>query len=146
MASTTPARLRALPSWVLNQAAIAANRLTDRALANTGSHRYHFAMLAALDEFGPSSQADLGRCTAIDRSDVAAAVNTLVERGFVRRTRDPADGRRNVVTLAAAGKDHLEHLSDLLAEAQAELLRALSATESRTVIELLSRVVHGHHS
>ncbi|HEY3608932.1 MAG TPA: MarR family transcriptional regulator, partial [Pseudonocardiaceae bacterium] len=64
----------------------------------------------------------------------------------VQRTRDPADGRRNVVTLAAAGKDHLEHLSDLLAEAQAELLRALSATDSRTVIELLSRVVHGHHS
>jgi DNA-binding MarR family transcriptional regulator len=144
VARPTPKRLRALSSWVLNQAAIAANRLTDLALADTGSHRYHFALLAALDEFGPSSQAELGRCTAIDRSDVAAAVNTLVERGFVQRTRDPADARRNVVTLTAAGKDHLEHLSALLAEAQAELLRALSATESETVIELLTRVVDKH--
>jgi len=45
-----------------------------------------------LDEFGPSSQAELGRCTAIDRSDVAAAVNSMVERGFARRDPDPADG------------------------------------------------------
>lgn len=142
--SRTPTRLRALSSWVLNQAAIAANRLTDQALADTGSHRYHYAMLAALDEFGPSSQADLGRCTAIDRSDVAGAVNSLVERDFVERTRDPADGRRNVVTLTTAGRDHLEDLSTRLAGAQAELLHALSATESRTVTELLTRVVDTH--
>jgi DNA-binding MarR family transcriptional regulator len=141
IANTTPARVRALPSWAINQTAIAANRLTDRALADTGSHRYHFAMLAALDEFGPSSQADLGRCTAIDRSDVAAAVNAMVERGFVQRSRDPADGRRNIVTLTAAGKDHLERLSARLADAQVELLRALSATEAKAIIRLLSRIV-----
>lgn len=139
--TSTPARLRALPSWVINQVAIAANRLTDRALADTGTRRYHFAMLAALDEFGPSSQADLGRCTGIDRSDIVAAINAMVERGFLRRRPDPADGRRNIVTLTAAGKDHLESLNTLLADAQGELLRALSATESKTVMELLTRVL-----
>lgn len=141
LANPTPARLRALPSWSINQVAIAANRLTDRALAETGSRRYHFAMLAALDEFGPSSQADLGRCTGIDRSDVVAAVNAMVERGFVERSPDPSNGRRNIVTITAAGKDHLENLSALLGDAQAELLRALSATESKTMAELLSRIL-----
>lgn len=141
VASTTPARLRTLASWVLNQAAIAANRLTDRALADAGTHRHQFAMLATLDEFGPSSQADLGRCTAIDRSDVAAAVNAMAERGFVQRSRDPDDGRRNIVTLTPAGKDHLERLGARLAEAQDELLRALSATESKTLIGLLARLI-----
>ncbi|NUS11821.1 MAG: MarR family transcriptional regulator [Streptomyces sp.] len=143
-ASPLPARLRALPSWVINHAAITANRLTDRALAGTGSRRYHFAMLAALDEFGPSSQAELGRCTAIDRSDVAAAVHSMAERGFVLRSPDPADGRRNVVTLTAAGKEHLEVLGALLAEAQGELLRALSPAESAAVTGLLARVVDDH--
>ena len=137
----TPARLRALPSWSINQVAIAANRLTDRALAETGSRRYHFAMLAALDEFGPSSQADLGRCTGIDHSDVVAAINVMVERGFVERSPDPSNGRRNIVTITAAGKDHLENLSALLGAAQAELLRALSAAESKTMAELLSRIL-----
>jgi DNA-binding MarR family transcriptional regulator len=137
----TPARLRALPSWSINQVAIAANRLTDRALAETGSRRYHFAILAALDEFGPSSQADLGRCTGIDRSDVVAAINAMVERGFAARNPDPSNGRRNIVTITAAGKDHLENLSALLGGAQAELLRTLSATESKTMAELLSRIL-----
>jgi MarR family transcriptional regulator, lower aerobic nicotinate degradation pathway regulator len=139
----TPARLRAQPSRLINLAAIAANRLTDRALAGTGSHRHHFAMLAALDEFGPSSQADLGRCTAIDRSDVALAVNAMVESGYILRTPDPADGRRNIVTLTAAGKEHLETLSTLLAQAQDELLHALSPAESKTMIDMLTRIVHG---
>jgi MarR family transcriptional regulator, lower aerobic nicotinate degradation pathway regulator len=139
----TPARLRALPSWSINQVAIAANRLTDRALAQTGSRRYHFAMLAALDEFGPSSQANLGRCTGIDRSDVVAAINAMVERGFVERSPDPSNGRRNIVTITAAGKDHLEYLGALLGDAQAELLRTLSATESRTMAKLLSRILDG---
>jgi DNA-binding MarR family transcriptional regulator len=138
-----PARLRALPSWSINQVATAANRLTDRALAGTGSRRYHFAMLAALDEFGPSSQADLGRCTGIDRSDVVAAINAMVERGFVERSPDPSNGRRNIVTITAAGKDHLENLSALLGDAQAELLRTLSAKESKTMAELLSRILDG---
>ena len=142
--STLPARLRTMPSWLINQAAIAANRLTERALAGTGSRRYDFAMLSALDEFGPSSQADLGRCTTVDRSDVAAAVNYLVEGGFARRSPDPADGRRNIVTLTTAGKKHLETLSALLADAQDQLLRALSPTESAAVIDLLTRIVDEH--
>ena len=136
-----PARLRALPSWVINQAAIAANRLTDQALADTGSRRYHFAMLSALDELGPSSQADLGRCTGIDRSDVVAAVNAMDERGFLQRSPDLTDRRRKIVTLTPAGKKHLESLSALLADAQNELLRALSPAESKTVVELLTRVL-----
>jgi DNA-binding MarR family transcriptional regulator len=140
-AKPTPARLRALPSWVINQTAIAANRLTDGALADTGSRRYHFAMLSALDEVGPSSQADLSRCTGIDRSDVVAAVNVMVERGFLQRSPDPADGRRNIVTLTPAGKDHLESLSAILDDAQNELLRALSPAESKTIVELLTRIL-----
>ncbi len=140
-ANPTPTRLRALPSWVINQTAIAANRLTDRALADKGSRRHHFAMLSALEEFGPSSQADLSRCTGIDRSDVVAAVNAMVERGFLHRSPDPADGRRNIVTLTPEGKEHLESLSAHLADAQDELLRALSPAESKTIVELLTRVL-----
>jgi len=137
----TPARLRALPSWLINQAAILANRLTDQALTGTGSRRYHYAMLAALAEFGPSSQADLGRCTGIDRSDVVAAVNFLAQQGHVARSPDPADGRRNIVTITAAGSDHLERLSALLAEAQDQLLSSWSADERDGLVRQLTRIL-----
>jgi DNA-binding MarR family transcriptional regulator len=137
----TPARLRALPSRLINQVAIAADRLTDRALSSAGSRRHHFAMLAALDEFGPSSQANLGRCTGIDRSDVAAAVDTLIEQRYVDRSSDPTDGRRNIITITAAGTEHLERLNALLADTQDELLRSLSVDECNKLIELLTRII-----
>jgi DNA-binding MarR family transcriptional regulator len=141
----TPARLRTLPSWSINQAAIAANRLTDRALAGAGARRYHFAMLAALDEFGPSSQADLGRCTGVDRSDVVAAINILAEQGYVDRNPDPGDGRRNVITITAAGTEYLERLDGLVADAQGELLLSWSLGERNRLIEQLTRIIDTHH-
>ncbi|RMI31306.1 MarR family winged helix-turn-helix transcriptional regulator [Nocardia stercoris] len=137
---SVPAKLRALPSRSVNQVAIAANRLVDRALSGAGSHRYRYAMLATLEEFGPSSQANLGRCTGIDRSDVVAAVNALVAAGYADRSPDPSDGRRNIVTITPAGVRHLRELGDVLAEVQDELLRSLSAAEREVLVELLNRI------
>lgn len=74
-------RLRALPTRLVNQVALVANRASERALEPTGSRRHHYALLATLAEFGPASQAELGRRTRIDRSDIVAAVNDLAERG-----------------------------------------------------------------
>jgi MarR family transcriptional regulator, lower aerobic nicotinate degradation pathway regulator len=137
----TPQRLRTLPSWLINQVAITANRLTDRALASAGARRYHFAMLAALDEFGSLSQADLGRCTSIDRKDVAATVDALADQGYVDRSPDPTDGRRNVITLTAPGRAHLDRLSTLVAEAQDELLLSCKPGARSVLIEQLTQII-----
>ena len=136
-----PARVRALPSWLLNQAALAANRSVGDGLATLGARRHHFVLLAALDEVGPASQADLSRRTTIDRSDMVAAVNELAGRGLVVRAPDPADGRRNVVSLTPAGRRHLRTLDRRLAGIQDDLLAALSPAERRTLVALLTRVV-----
>ena len=61
--------------------------------------RPHFTVLVALDEYGPSSQASLGRRLGIDRSDMAAVVAELERDGLIARARDANDRRRNVVTL-----------------------------------------------
>jgi MarR family transcriptional regulator, lower aerobic nicotinate degradation pathway regulator len=136
-----PARVRVLPSWLLNQAALAANRSVGDGLAALGARRHHFVLLAALDEVGPASQAELSRATTIDRSDMVAAVNELAERGLVERAPDPLDGRRNVVSLTPAGRRHLRTLDRQLAGIQDDLLAALSPAERRTLVALLTRVV-----
>jgi hypothetical protein len=41
--------------------------------ADTGTRRRHDTLLAALDEIGPTSRADLGRRTTSHRSDMVAA-------------------------------------------------------------------------
>src|SRR6476469_5905850 len=95
---TAPERLRALPSWLVNQAALLATRLVSDELAELGLRRYHYSLMTALDETGPASQADLGRRTTIDRSDMVATVNELGEAGLLDRAPDPTDRRRNLVT------------------------------------------------
>jgi MarR family transcriptional regulator, lower aerobic nicotinate degradation pathway regulator len=144
--SRAPARLRAKPSWLLNQAAIPANRLVAEGLATAGARRYHYALLVALDEVGSASQAELSRRTTIDRSDIVAAVNELADRGLVERAPDPRDRRRNVVTLTTAGRRHLRKLDKLLADAQDNLLAPLSPHERQQLVELLTRVVDHHTS
>ena len=93
-----PQRLRTLPSRLINGAALTVNRIVDQALAQAGVRRYHYALLATLEEYGPASQAALGRRTGIDRSDVVATVNDLAERQLVKRAPDPEDRRRNIIT------------------------------------------------
>ncbi|UCM87415.1 MarR family winged helix-turn-helix transcriptional regulator [Streptomyces marincola] len=142
--TTPPQRLRTLPSRLTNQAALAANRIVDRALAGADSRRYHYALLAALEEYGPASQAALGLRTGIDRSDVVATVNDLAERHLLDRAPDPRDRRRNVISITAAGRDRLAHLDRLLAAAQDEFLAPLPAADRHALTGLLTRLVEHH--
>jgi DNA-binding MarR family transcriptional regulator len=139
-----PARLRALPSWLLNQAGLSVNRLVSDALAAEGLRRHHYSLLATLDDVGPSSQAELSRCTTIDRSDMVAAVNELAARGFLARTPEPDDGRRNVVTISPSGRRELTKLDRAIARAQAEWLAPLSKKERADLAGLLTKVVDHH--
>lgn len=94
-----PARLRELPSRLLSQASAHAQRLVAEGLSGADARKWHYAALVALDEFGPASQATLSGRTGIHRSDLVAVINELAERELVERAPDPADRRRNVVTL-----------------------------------------------
>jgi DNA-binding MarR family transcriptional regulator len=134
-----------MPSWLINQAAIPATRLVSEGLGSRDQRRYHYAVLAALDETGPASQATLSRRTTIDGSDMVAAVNDLADQGLVQRRPDPSDRRRNVVTLTAAGRRRLRELDRLLATIQDDLLAPLSPTERQELVRLLTMVVD-HHS
>jgi MarR family transcriptional regulator, lower aerobic nicotinate degradation pathway regulator len=137
----TPARLRGMPSWLLGQTAMYAHRLVVESLATAGARGYHYRLLAALEEFGPASQAALGRRTGIDRSYVVEVVNELSNGGLVERDRDPDDRRRNVVTITPAGVQQLRRLDGVLAEVQDELFAPLSADERALLARLLARVL-----
>ncbi len=136
-----PSRLRAMPTWLISQVETRAHRLLTERLAAAGSRGYHFRLLAALAEFGPASQASLGRRTAMNRSDVVTAVNELVAQGLVERTGDPVDRRRNIVAMTTAGAARLKRLDGVLADVQDELLAPLSAAERAELARLLTRVL-----
>ena len=137
----TPARLKAKSTWLISQVAARSHGLLTERLAAAGARGYHYRLLAALAEFGPSSQASLGRRTRMDRSDVVAAVGELAAEGLVERAADPADRRRNVVTLTPRGTVRLERLDHVLADVQDELLAPLSGAERAELARLLARLL-----
>ncbi|MGV9213466.1 MarR family winged helix-turn-helix transcriptional regulator [Micromonospora sp. RB23] len=143
-APQSPAGLRTTPSWLLSQTAAHAGRLISAGFAAHDLRGYHYRLLAALAESGPASQADLGRRCGIDRSDVVAAVNDLAGRGLVVRAPDPADRRRNVISLTDAGADTAHRMTDTVARVQDDLLAPLSSAEREQLTRLLTRLLDHH--
>lgn len=139
-----PAHLTAKPSWLLTQVAVHAHRLASDGFGEVGARGYHYRILAALEEFGVASQAELGRRCSMDRSDVVAAINELAEQGRVERTPDPDDRRRNRVTLTDVGHRHLRRMDGVLDRVQDELLEPLSADDRQTLTRLLTRLLTHH--
>ncbi|MGP4022980.1 MarR family winged helix-turn-helix transcriptional regulator [Actinomadura sp. 3N407] len=140
----TPARLRHAPSWLINLASAHSHRLVSDGFAAAGARGYHYRLLAALDECGPSSQATLGRHTGIDRSDVVAALNELAAKNLIERSPDPSDRRRNIVTLTPDGARHLNELQEVVDRIQDDLLAPLTPSERDQLTGLLTRIIDHH--
>ena len=137
-----PLRLRALASWQAGKVATLGTRLTAQHMPL--SARSDFAALAALEEFGPLSQADIGRRLGLDRNDVNGILTRLDSQGRVDRRPDPADRRRNIVTLTDAGHRYLNALQHKADAVQAELLAGLGTAEQRQLEVLLDKVLASH--
>jgi MarR family transcriptional regulator, lower aerobic nicotinate degradation pathway regulator len=133
-------RIGGQPTWLLSRANLRAQQILHDAFAREGVSGYHFRLLAALDEFGAASQADLGRRTGIDRSDIVAAVNILVAGRLISREPDPDDRRRNVIAITTRGAKTLERLDAVLAAVQDAVLEPLSDRERATLARLLAKL------
>jgi MarR family transcriptional regulator, lower aerobic nicotinate degradation pathway regulator len=138
-----PARLKDRPTWLISRAYARSSGLLNAGFDahGRGLRSYHYRLLAALDEWGPASQADLGRSTGIDRSDVTAALAELESRNLIERTVDPDNKRRNIVTLTPEGVERLHDLDIVVGTIQDELLAPLTATQRRQFITLISRLL-----
>ena len=133
-------RISGKATWLLSRANARAHTLLAEALAAEGVRGYHVRILAALDQYGPSSQADIGRRTGIDTSDVVVTLDELTAAGLAARTRDPRDARRNIVMLTDEGRERLERLLGVVDEVQERVLEPLSATERKSLLRLLRKL------
>jgi DNA-binding MarR family transcriptional regulator len=140
LSGMTGSRIDQTATWLLSRANARAQAIRVDAFAAAGSSGYLTRLLASLADEGPASQAGLSRRTGIDPSDVVAALNELTTRGFVSRTRDPGDARRNVVTLTPAGRAELRRLDKVVAAVQARFLAPLSDTERRQLVRILGKL------
>lgn len=101
-------------------------------------------ILARLDQRGALTATDLAARERISHQAVATAVRELEDLGLVARSPDPADGRRMLVTLTAAGRQCLlsERAAgqEWLVHAVAEELSAADRATLAAAVPLLRRL------
>lgn len=136
----TPERLKRQIQRLTGMTSAQMGKVSGGALAAVGARNDHFVVLAALAEFGPSSQSQLSDRTRVYRSDLVAVLNELETAGLIRRAPDPADKRRNVITTTNAGAERLEELDAILDGVNERILAPLNEAERRELFRLLGLV------
>ncbi|HEX2145250.1 MAG TPA: MarR family transcriptional regulator [Glycomyces sp.] len=139
-AGKTPERLKRQLSRLLGMTSAQMRRVANEALGAVGAHKDHFVVLAALAEFGPASQAALSDRTRVYRSDLVAVLNELAEGGWIRRSPDPEDKRRNVITMTDTGRTRLAELDGILDGVNEHIMAPLDRAEREQLFILLGRV------
>jgi DNA-binding MarR family transcriptional regulator len=134
-----PDRVKNRPTWLISRAFARSSAMLSSGFEERGGglRGYHYRLLAALEQWGPASQADLGRTTGIDRSDVTAAVTELEARNLIERRADPENRRRNIVTITADGIREVVALDSIVGDVQDDLLAPLTQAQQRQFIGLL---------
>ncbi|MCX5309729.1 MarR family transcriptional regulator [Streptomyces sp. NBC_00154] len=80
----------------------------------------------------------------VNRSHLVGYLDTVEQRGLIRRERDPDDRRRQRVALTTAGVELQQRLQQLAQDSQREFLDVLTESERSTLMELLGRMLRAN--
>ncbi len=114
-----------------------------RVIRPLGLGAQEFRVLEQLQVLGEASQAELADALGIDRSNLAAIVADLCDRGLAVRTRHEVDRRRYVLRLSRAGERLLRRAEGAIAAVEDDLLAPLEREERERLYALLRRLADG---
>ena len=102
--------------------------------------------LALLDRGGPTTPGALAKVEQISPQSMGATLGALEARGLVERQADPADGRRVVMSITAAGTAALRvrrtARTQQLAQALSAGFTSLELQQLMTAAPLIERLAH----
>ena len=97
-------------------------------------------VLGILRDQGPMSPSELGERLIVTRATVTGLLDSLEQRGFVRRSANPADRRSLVVQITPAGLTVLQELRTIVHHHEKAWLKGFSDGDLRSYIEQLHRI------
>lgn len=127
--------------YLLKLAFLRASELAGAALAPHRIDLRELAVLASLAGPDPLSQQQLAVRLGIDRTTMVAVIDGLEGKGLVARAPHPADRRKNIVRLTAAGRAVLPPARRVADKAEREFLAPLSGADADALPEILRALI-----
>lgn len=133
--------------WV-NRLGAAFRTEVDRELRAFDLTRRQAGMLFHIQRAGSPTASDLTRELGVDSTAVTRMLDRLADKGLVRRTPDPDDGRRQRVEMTEAARDLLPRLHDVARRVEglfeADLEPGDLAAFHRVLMAMLGNVGQDH--
>jgi MarR family transcriptional regulator, organic hydroperoxide resistance regulator len=105
-----------------------------------------FRVLVMVWAFGPIEAKDVARLSGVSRQAVSGVLSSLERDGLVTRERaTKADRRLAPITISPEGAELVEEHLAPQNNAQRAFFSTLTRGELRTLVDLLAKVIVGHH-
>ncbi|WP_254606467.1 MarR family winged helix-turn-helix transcriptional regulator [Sphingomonas bacterium] len=111
-----------------------------RALDGTGMRQVLFGILSVVADNPGINQGAVGRVLGIQRANMVALINELVDAGSIDRRAAANDRRAFSLALTPAGVSAMRECAHRIAAHEEAMLADLSAAERRVLIEMLGRI------
>lgn len=105
-----------------------------------GISRPQFRVMAFVNTYPHTSSTRVANETLMDKSRVARAIETLIERGLIAREINPADKRANLLDLTPKGEELYAKISVLAMNIQRRLGTSLTQEENRIFNNVLIKL------
>lgn len=132
--------LTGFAGYHLRRASNVAGAVFTAAVEGLGLRQVPFGILCVIAANPGINQGAVGRVLGIQRANMVALVNDLLEAGLVERVPDPRDRRAFVLSLSPAGTALVAEAGRRIAEREAAMLAGLSAAERAQLMKLLARI------
>ena len=142
--SRPPRELVKSTSFLLKRLGFAIKERTMDAFEQRGANPYQHGILCSLSESRAETQSQIADALGYDRSWLVGLLDELEEEGLIERKPDPADRRRNIVTLKPEGESRLLEFRAVSKQVEDEFLAPLSKTERQQLHQLLLKLAEHH--
>ena len=84
---------------------------------------------------------ELSRAMHVSTARIARLLNTLETRGYIRRSKDPADHRRIIVALTPLGQAHVEAVYSRIQGRISAIVEAMGEKDTEEFLRLAERMI-----
>ncbi|KUJ38769.1 MarR family transcriptional regulator [Streptomyces sp. NRRL F-5122] len=133
----TPTPLESRLGYLLKHAQLRLTRASAEALAPVGIDGHELAVLVVLAGAEPLSQIEVAARLGVDRTTMVVLIDTLEERGLVRRRRSEHDRRKNIVELTEDGAECLRRGEEVRRTVERRFLAPLDEKTAATLVHAL---------